>query len=55
MLGNRENELLAECGKTPLNRHSREGGSPEGFEKTGFRVKPGMTSKENGFVTRCTG
>jgi len=29
-------KLLAGCEKTPLHRHSREGGSPEGFKKTGF-------------------
>ena len=27
---------LAGCGKTPISRHSRESGSPEDIEKTGF-------------------
>jgi len=27
---------LTGCGKTPLHRHSRESGSPEGIEKNGF-------------------
>jgi len=29
-------DLLAGCGKTPIIRHSRESGSPESLEKTGF-------------------
>jgi hypothetical protein len=29
-------DLLTGCGKTPIYRHSREGGSPERIEKTGF-------------------
>jgi hypothetical protein len=28
--------IIAGCGKAPLSRHSRESGSPEGIEKTGF-------------------
>ena len=31
-----DSKNLAGCGKTPLHRHSRESGSPEGIEKTGF-------------------
>jgi hypothetical protein len=30
--------LLTGCGKTPFPPYSREGGSPERFEKTGFSL-----------------
>jgi len=31
-----DNRSLAECGKTPLSRHSFESDSPKGIETTGF-------------------
>jgi len=32
----RERGIRKECGETPISRHSREGGSPEGIENPGF-------------------
>jgi len=43
---------LAGCGKTPIDRHSRESGSPEYIEKTGFLLPQEWHPKtENDFFS----
>jgi hypothetical protein len=38
--------ILTGSGKTPIHRHSREGGSPECIEKTGFRFRRNRAEKD---------
>jgi hypothetical protein len=47
-------KTLTGCGRTPIHRHSREGGSPGGIKNTGFLLpQEGHIRPKRAFSADC--